>query len=192
MITLPKDKMPEAEVSLRLAFFLIAKGLVSSAVRVSIDGAQVQTNDTVHFPIIEFLLSYGWSAPYSQTSFQGRYRHSQFALQIELNAKPGKGDVVASLVTGQRLWVECKKGPLIQIKSSQEYSLLREAVGQLLTIEEVGESDVLAVAVPSSPKFEELAERWRAAPLVKRLHLSILTVNRNNEVNGLFDVPAIG
>ena len=39
----PEKKMPEAEVSLRLAFYLIERGLVTSDVHVAIDGAQVKT-----------------------------------------------------------------------------------------------------------------------------------------------------
>ena len=74
--------------------------------------------------------------------------------------------------------------------SSQEYSLLREALGQLLTIKEVNETDILAVAVPSSPKFEELAARWRSAPLIERFRVRILTVSRNNDVTGLHLNPS--
>ncbi len=185
MIDLPEDKMPEAEVSLRLAFYLISASLTFSAVSVSIDGAQVKTNDTIHFPIVEFLETNGWSAVAQQTSFQGRYVHTDLMQAIEIDSRPGKGDVVATLVTGKTLKVECKKGPLLRSKSSSEYKLLREAFGQLLTIPEVGENDRLAVAVPSSQKFEELAARWRAAPLIEKFGISILTVGRKNGVKGL-------
>jgi hypothetical protein len=55
MIGLPTQKMPEAEVSLRLAFSLFERGLVASTVEVAIDGAQVRTGRTVHFPIGDFM-----------------------------------------------------------------------------------------------------------------------------------------
>jgi len=35
---------------------------------------------------------------------------------------------------------------------------------QLLTIDVVGDKDILAVAVPHSDKFKVLAKRWRQAP----------------------------
>ena len=102
-----------------------------------------------------------------------------------IDSESGTGDVVARLTTGKQLRVECKKGPLVRSRSNPEYVLLHEALGQILTIAEANVDDLLAVAVPSSPKFEELAERWRSAPLVKALGLAILTVNRNGVVRGL-------
>ena len=89
------------------------------------------------------------------------------------------------LLTGNGLHVECKKGPLGKSKSSQEYPLLREALGQLLTINEYDENDRLAVAVPNSPKFKELTSSWRNAPLIHKLHLGFLLVSRNGDVEGL-------
>ena len=90
----------------------------------------------------------------------------------------------AKLKSGKIIRAESKKGPLGRSKSSQEYPLIREALGQIITINEVGESDLLAVVVPSSTKFEELALRWREAPFIKRCGILILTINRYNEVKG--------
>jgi hypothetical protein len=53
-----------------------------------------------------------------------------------------------------------------------------------LTVNEVGENDILAVAVPHSEKFARLATRWREAPLVKKFGIRILTVARNGKVKG--------
>ena len=104
---------------------------------------------------------------------------------------PGQGDVVARLSTGRTLRVECKKGPLSRSKSSQEYPLLREAIGQLMTVERVEPTDILAVAVPDSPKFNELASRWRNAPLIRRLGLQILTVSRDKGAVSGLNVAAV-
>jgi len=95
---------------------------------------------------------------------------------------------VAKLRSGRTLRVECKKGSLERTKSSAEYPLLREAIGQLLTIEQVNDDDMLAVAVPESPKFQELATRWREAPLIKKLGIKILTVGQDGSVDGLGEV----
>ena len=110
-------------------------------------------------------------------------------MRIRVHSRPGRGDVVARLRSGHTLRVECKKGPLAHTASSPEYPRMREALGQLLTIEEVGETDILAVAVPHSPKFDELAARWRVSPLVKRLGLRILTVDQKGNVFG-FQEPS--
>lgn len=48
-----QDKMTEAEVSLILAVYLLKNKLVSSDVSVALDGAQIKTGATVHFPIYD-------------------------------------------------------------------------------------------------------------------------------------------
>ena len=98
---------------------------------------------------------------------------------------PDQRYVVAEVKSGHMLRVECKKGTLRRSKSSAEYPLLREALGQLVTIDSVGENDILAVAVPKSEKFESLARRWREAPLIKKFGIQILTVARDGSVTGL-------
>ena len=52
---LPDEKMSEAEVSLRLAYFLVTQRLANSDVRVAIDGAQVRIRDVIYFPLADFL-----------------------------------------------------------------------------------------------------------------------------------------
>jgi hypothetical protein len=181
---LPIDKMAEAEVSLRIAIFLIEQKLTTSNIQVAIDGAQIKTLQTIHFPIIDFLNSYGWTKDSNESGWQGVYTNQHWQLQIQIHSLPGLGDLTTTLQSGHTLRVESKKGPLVNSKSSQEYPLIREALGQLLTIEKVGDKDILAVAIPHSAKFEALAKRWREAPLIKKYGIRILTVNRENKVNG--------
>jgi hypothetical protein len=88
------------------------------------------------------------------------------------------------LTNGQTLRVECKKGPLQASKSSVEYGLIREALGQILTVENVSSTDAFAIAVPHSRRFADLASRWRQAPLVQRARIQILTVDREGVVHG--------
>lgn len=181
---LPLDKMPEAEVSLRIAFFLIEQRRTASVVRVAIDGAQIKTNQAIHFPIIDFLNAYGWMKNSDENGWQGIYVHQRWRPHIQIHSLPGQGDIVATLHSGQTLRVESKKGLLIKSKSSQEYPLIREALGQLLTIEKVSDKDTLAVAIPYSDKFAALANRWREAPLIQKFGIRILTVDRENNVVG--------
>ena len=172
-------------MSLRLAFHLLERVLVVSDVHVAIDGAQVRTGSTTHFPIAQFLAGAAYGRKGRQSGWQGTYRKlgCQFALVV--HSHPGRGDVVAQLRSGRSLRVESKKGPLGPTNSSPEYALVREALGQLMTVEEVGDDDVFAVGVPDSPKFHELIHRWHSAPLVERLGIHFLTVMPDGSVTGL-------
>ena len=183
---LPSEKMAEAEVSLRLALHLLRSRLVVADVEVAIDGAQVQTNGVVHFPIREFLADGGvCKQDVTIDAWQGLYSVHGAAHCLRIHSTAGLGDVVAPLQSGRTLRAESKKGPLVRKKGSPEYRLLREALGQLLTVSEVGQEDLLAVAVPHSPKFKELTDRWSTAPLVSRLDLRFLLVGRDGGVLGL-------
>jgi hypothetical protein len=179
-------KMPEAEVSLRLAFWLLHRNVAKGLIEVAIDGAQVQVLDTVHFDLAGFMGRCGWVKRGAGSAWQCEWFNSAKSSTIRIHSSPGRGDVVARLSSGHTLRAECKKGPLERSKSSQEYPLLREALGQLLTVGEVADSDLLAVAVPHSPKFQELAERWRRAPLIARFGIHILTVD---QAGGVFGFP---
>jgi hypothetical protein len=63
--------------------------------------------------------------------------------------------------------------------------LLREALGQLLTIEEVTDTDVLVVAVPGTVAFRARAEAWQHRPLLKRAKIRFVLVGRDGTVEGL-------
>jgi hypothetical protein len=78
---------------------------------------------------------------------------------------------------------QATKGPLFNSKESEEYRLIREALGRLLTLPDASRQDFLAVAVPRSPRFTRLAVRWREAPLIKRLGVLILTVGQDGQVD---------
>lgn len=181
---LAHERMPEAEVSLRLAIHLITSGRAVGGVTVAIDGAQVKTGETIHFSVVDFLRSHGWEAATVGERWQGCYQHHSSKQTITIHSRSGLGDVVATFAEGVPFVAEAKKGPLKRSASSQEYPLLREALGQLLTIQDVPGDAVLAVAVPHSEKFAELAFRWRAAPLVKRVGIRILTVAPDGVVAG--------
>jgi len=185
---LPEEKMPEAEVTLRLAIALIENDHVFGDVQAAIDGAQVKTGNTVHFPIVEFLNANGWESNSQNDRWQAKYSNFKYQASIIVHSSAGEGDLVADLKIGRKLRVESKKGPLKRSKSSQEYPLIREAIGQLVTVEHASPTDLLAVAVPKSEKFESLAEQWRERPIMKSTGLHIITIGRDNSINGLSDV----
>jgi hypothetical protein len=176
--------MPEPEVSLRLAINLIESGHTDQEVVVSLDGAHLKTGSTVHFDLVEFLAALGWHRAEGESKWQTKYRRNQQEPSIRINSQSGCGDVVASLKNGRTFLAECKKGPLARSKSSEEYPLMREALGQLLTLESVAANPVLAIAVPHGERFIELAARWRKAPLVQRAEINILTVCQGGKVYG--------
>ncbi|WP_292466363.1 hypothetical protein [Methanolobus sp.] len=129
--------MPEAEVSLNLALYLILNDFVTSNVMVAIDGAQIKTGNNIHFPIEEFMAKKNCKMIKKQNDWRGTYRVDNAAYNIEVHSTPGKGDVVAKLISGVDLRVESKKGPLTNSKSSKEYPLIREAIGQLILLENI-------------------------------------------------------
>lgn len=176
--------MPEAEVSLRLAFWLLESRLADEPVRVALDGAQIKTSERIHFDLLRFLGDAGWKQATPSLKWQCDWVCGE-SRRIQIHSSPGEGDVVARLQGGGTLRVECKKGPLVRSKSSAEYPLMREALGQLVTISRVSADDVLAIAVPHTPKFDQLAERWRQAPLIVRFGIRILTVSSDGRVFGL-------
>lgn len=184
------DRMAEAEVSLRVAFYLLDSDLAASDVDVAIDGAQVRTGEAIHFSIAEFIAQNACTPDALSSSWQGTYCRVGARFRLRIHSNPGRGDVVALLSSGHTLRVESKKGPLERSRSSEEYPLLREAIGQLMTVDTAGDNDIFAVAVPKSAKFMELAARWRRAPLIQRLGIRLLTVDRRNKVDGLVEPVA--
>ena len=185
-MVLPETSMSEAEVSLRLAFHLLKCRDSNGRVDVAIDGAQVFVHGKEVFPISEFIRFHGWemAEQMGKNGWQGRYQQGSQTLCV--TAQSGVGDVVAE-VGSRRVRAECKKGPLIGKKGNPEYPLMREAIGQLMTIKLVETSDVLVVAVPQSTMFRSLAERWRERPLIKQVDIYFALVGRDGSVDGLPD-----
>lgn len=183
-IHLSDDRMTECEVSMRFAFHLLSISTSVKSCDVAIDGAQVRVNDRKIFPLCEFLKSYGWrmKKQSGKNPWQGLYERK--GQQLNVIAQSGRGDVVAEI--GRiRVRAESKKGPLVKRKGSPEYPLLREAIGQLMTVEEIGNEDILVVAVPNSVRFRNLASRWRDRPLIQKAQIHFALVGRDGSVEGL-------
>jgi hypothetical protein len=176
--------MSEAEVSLRLAFHLLSYPASTNKCVVAIDGAQVQVHGEEVFPLLEFITSNGWvmAAQSGKNAWQGQYKKAGQSLLI--TAQSGKGDVVAT-IGSRRVRAESKKGPLVRKKGSPEYPLMREAIGQLMTVEEVETNDVLVVAIPQTEAFRNLASRWRERPLLEATDIHFALVGRDGSVEGL-------
>lgn len=173
--------MQEAEVSLRVALYYIRNGLTDKDVTVSLDGAHIKTGNQIHFDICKFLGDNDCVRVDGEVDcWQGKYRVSEFSANIIISSKPGIGDVNVHMNDGSRLYVESKKGK--SNKSGQEYPLMREAIGQLMTSVVLTDGIVPAVAVPYSDKSYELAARWADYPQIKQVGIKFLLVKDAGDI----------
>lgn len=176
--------MPEAEVALRLAFYLLSLAQSKGTAVVAIDGAQVKVGDAEVFPIEGFLLAKGWQQveQSGKNSWQGTYILD--GKHLNVHSDSGSGDVVVPLESGQ-VRAECKKGPLVKKKGSQERPLLNCAIGQLMTVRTVCDNDFLVAAVPKTDRFAALAREWQSRPLIERSGIRIVLVGRDGSADGI-------
>jgi hypothetical protein len=182
---LQADRMPEAEVSLRLAEFILSLPRSGAMASVAIDGASIKVGDAVIFNIGRFMVGTGWEQikepQVGRNAWTGAYRRGDKTIRV--HSRRGEGEVVAQ-VNGRRIIAECKKGPLVRKPGSPEYPLLTTALGQALLFD-VSADDIVVAAVPDTPVFRKLAETWRSRPLVRRAGIQLALVHRDGTVSGL-------
>lgn len=185
--SLPKDRMPEAEVSLRLTFYLLKLPGCHGDAEVAIDGAQVRVHGKKVFPIEAFLLTERWQKTKQEgkNPWQGTYE--KCGKQLVVHARSGIGDVIVK-IGDRRVRTECKGGPLIKKRGSPEYQILREGLGQIITAKNIQANDLLATAVPDTPPFRNLVQKWQRAPLITKAEIRLLLVHRDGTVRGLENV----
>jgi hypothetical protein len=182
---LPEDRMPEAEVALRLAEFILSLPSSGAMASVAIDGASIKVGNAISFDIGRFMAGTGWEQikepQVGRNAWTGAYRRGDKTIRV--HSRPGEGNVVAT-VDGRRIVAECKKGPLVRKPGNPEYPLLTTTLGQALLFD-VSADDIVVAAVPDTPVFRKLAETWRSRPLVRRAGIRIALVARNGAVSGL-------
>lgn len=173
--------MTEAEVILRLALHYIKNDLTEEHVTVSIDGAHIKKRNTVHFDIFAFLQNVGLNKVDTEKErWQGEYALEGFDSHVIISSTPGIGDVNIKLVDGKTIYAECKKGK--NDKRGQEYPLMREAIGQLMTGCDFTKNVIPVVGVPYTDKSRELAERWSALTQIKNLGIKFVLVNGDGSI----------
>ena len=173
--------MTEPEVSLRLAMYYIKNHLTEHDVKVSVDGAHIKTGKALHFDIEGFLEeNHCVKIDGDPGRWQGRYRIEGQREQIILESIPGYGDVQICLRNGRILLVESKKSR--QGKSGQEYPLMREAIGQLMTSCFMDENTIPAVAVPYTKKSLELAKRWSKLEQIRKVDIRFILVQETGNI----------
>ena len=167
--------MTEPEVCLRIAMYYIKQGLTQETVYISLDGAQMKTKDVIHFDIFGFLKENGFQKLDNDVDrWQGEYKIIGHEPKIIICSKSGIGDVNIDLLSGKKLRIECKKGK--DNKSGQEYPLMREAVGQIMTSFELSDDIIPVVAVPFSDKSYALASKWSEYKQMKQLGIKFFLV----------------
>ena len=173
--------MTEAEVILRLAMYYIKNGLTQEHVTVSIDGAHVKTGNTVHFEIFAFLKDKGFQKIDNEPErWQGEYSFVGSDSHVIISSTPGIGNVNVKLIDGSIIYAECKKGK--NDKRGQEYPLMREAIGQLMTGCDFTDGVIPMVAVPYTDKSKELAERWSKLTQIKNLGIKFALICEDGNV----------
>src|SRR5918993_3699820 len=165
---LPADRMPEAEVALRLAELILSLPGSGAMASVAIDGARIKVGDLLVFDIGRFMAGTGWEQTkkpqVSRNAWTGTYRRSDKTIRV--HSRPGEGDVIAT-IDSRRIVAQCSKGPLVRKPGRAEHSLLTIALGEALLFDISGD-DIVVAAVPDTPVFRMLAETWRRRPLVRR------------------------
>lgn len=180
------DRMTEAEVSLRLAEYILSLPGLKGRVDVAIDGAGVFILGLQVFDIDGFLAARSWkmTASEGKNRWTGTYKRDQ--LELHVHSRSGVGDVVAT-VGAVRLVAECKKGWLVPKKGSPERPLLATALGQALLLK-VTDADLVIAAVPNSEANRKIATQWRNRPLVRKAGIRICLVGQDGKVDGLSDL----
>lgn len=174
--------MQEAEVSLSVALYYIKKGLTKEDVRVSLDGAHIKTGDTIHFGIHGYLSAHNcYKVSGAVDSWQGMYEVDGYQQRVIISSTPGVGDVNITTADGKHLYVESKKGKE-KNRSNSEYTLMREAIGQLMTGCQLDENIVPVVAVPYTEKSHELARRWSQLKQIQMVGIKFMLVHDNGLV----------
>ena len=179
----PVKRMPEGEVVLRLAFHLLKLPGASRSVTASLDRHHVKSGDKWVFRIATFLAAAGWKLmePSGGQPWLGIYAKGGYRLTI--TGKSIGGDIVA-VVRNRRIRVECKKGKLGASAGNPENKLIHEAIGQIMTIEECADDDVLIVAVPRTDHHRRKLA-WQHRPLMQRCGIYIVLVGADGVVEGM-------
>ena len=179
----PVQRMPEGEVVLRLAFHLIKLRGASRSVTASLDRHHIKSGDKWVFRIAPFLAAAGWKLiePSGGQPWLGIYGKGRYRLTI--TGKSIGGDIVA-VVGKRRIRVECKKGKLAASAGNPENKLIHEAIGQIMTIAEHADDDILIVAVPRTDHHRRKLA-WQHRPLMQRCAIYIVLAGADGAIEGM-------
>jgi hypothetical protein len=177
-------RMPEAEVTLGVAFWLLDSGEPRSHADVAIDGANVRiaahtaagvaVKERLVFGIKEYLLKNHCCSHRLKDEWRGEYRRNDCTLTIT----SVRGFDVHFRSAGRTVKVECKGG-LLQPTGTSAKTIIADAVGQVITSDSISPSDELWVAVPDSPAFETAGARIAENKVFRQTGIRIALVKGN-------------
>jgi hypothetical protein len=159
------ESMPEAEVTLRLAFWLLDRADHKSHADIAIDGANVRIaaheqagrwiEERTVFDTRSFLALNECHPASLKDEWRGTY--SRKGLTLEVKSVPGFD--VQIRCDGKDIKAECKGGPLQPVKGRSVAAIFASAIGQTIVSGSNAQSEELWVAVPDSPTFENVGRR---------------------------------
>ena len=156
--------MPEAEVTLRLAFWLLRRAEPKSHADIAIDGAHVRIaaheqagrhiEERTVFDIQSFLAANKCDPRDLKDQWRGTYGFEGHTLRI----RSVQSFDVQVACDGMDIKAECKGG-LLQPSGRGAAAISASAIGQVIVSGSSGQSEELWVAVPDSPAFEKVGRR---------------------------------
>jgi hypothetical protein len=179
------ESMPEAEVTLRLAFWILDRGDHQSHADIAIDGAHCRIaahrqagrwiEDRTVFDIRAFLGANECHPENLKDEWRGSYSRKGQTLTI----KSVCGFDVQARCDGKDIRAECKRGPLQPVKGRSATAILAFAIGQIIVSGSKAQSEELWVAVPDSPTFENAGGRIIKSRAFADTEIRIALVGRN-------------
>jgi hypothetical protein len=150
--------MPEAEVTLRLAFWLLEQAELGAHAAVAIDGAHIrvkahkqigqQIEERQVFDIGGFLALHECYPTKLKDDWRGIYGWKDRTMEI----RSIHGFDVQVTVGGKAIKAECKG-------AGQPSTQLSSAIGQVIVSASHSDNEELWIAVPDTPKFETTAKQ---------------------------------
>jgi hypothetical protein len=189
-VNLPEDQMPEVEVMLRLAFYLLSLEGSAETCTITPDCQHVQSAGRTIFPLAEFLAQEEWKQIERSGNelWEGAYVNG--GKRLVITATPSSADVFIRV--GKRLIrAECKKGPLIKRPGSPERPLMHAVIGQLMMSRSIEPDELLIAALPNSDRFRRLAATCRECNRLKAAGLMFVLVGRDGSIDGFAVEPPV-
>jgi hypothetical protein len=182
-VPLPDDQMPEVEVMLRLAFYLLSVEDSADECTITPDCQHVESAGRAIFPLVEFLAQEEWKQIEGRGNEPWEGVYTRGGKRLIIIATPSHADVFIRI--GERLVrAECKKGPLLKRTGSPERPIMHKLIGQLMMSKAIEPDEFLLAAVPNTARFQKLAASCQASDRLKPTGITFVLVGRDGSVDG--------
>jgi len=183
--------LPEAEVTLRLAFWLMEHAEPGARINAAIDGAHVriaphkqagrEIPERIVFPIEAFLSENGYQQITSNGNWRGIYRRNGRELEIQSVS----GFDITAKVKNKTIKVECKG-----YRKKNVSFILATAIGQILISDPINPGDELWVAVPDTNAYKKAADKLAQRSTFSKTGIRIALVAQDGKVTFPNGYPA--